>query len=485
MTLRRDGSAGMSLVQLTRSGVVMGASGLGLLLVFLVVHSGRLTLQHQAGSDINVSSDRENGLIQEVWQRERARPGRSQILYGVMIDAGSTGSRLHVFKFRRNSEDDITLVSEKFESIKPGLSSYADDPDEGAASIRGLVQIAQEVVPVAMQRTTPLALKATAGLRMLPEDKAQTLLDKVQEVFEASPFLVRKDSVVVMNGLDEGLFAWFTVNFLIGALGSKEKHSTKGALDLGGGSTQITFSPRDKETLQSSPESFVRPVTIFHKTYMLYVHSYLGFGLMAARLRMMGMETEDISRRAAEGSLRSACLPADFRGAFEHSGMEYPVSGLPEGEAGFGACWAAALAMVSRRIHQPVLSSASCDQIGPDSHNVCQSKQPAQKTCLYSQDEVRQEPFFAFSYYFDRARESGMIGEEGGSLKVSKFKQRAEEVCRKPLPEYPFMCMDLCYISALLQEGFGFNPNNVLMLRKKIDGVETSWALGATFRMLS
>ncbi|XP_035690768.1 ectonucleoside triphosphate diphosphohydrolase 5-like isoform X2 [Branchiostoma floridae] len=453
MTLRRDGSAGMSLVQLTRSGVVMGASGLGLFLVFLVVHSGRLTLQHQAGSDINVSSDRENGLIQEVWQRERARPGRSQILYGVMIDAGSTGSRLHVFKFRRNSEDDITLVSEKFESIKPGLSSYADDPDEGAASIRGLVQIAQEVVPVAMQRTTPLALKATAGLRMLPEAKAQTLLDKVQEVFEASPFLVRKDSVVVMNGLDEGLFAWFTVNFLIGALGSKEKHSTKGALDLGGGSTQITFSPRDKETLRSSPESFVRPVTIFHKTYMLYVHSYLGFGLMAARLRMMGMETEDINRRSVKGSLRSACLPADFRGAFEHSGMEYPVSGLPEGEAGFGACWAAALAMVSRRIHQP--------------------------------DEVRQEPFYAFSYYFDRAKESGMIGEEGGSLKVSKFKQRAEEVCRKPLPEYPFMCMDLCYISALLQEGFGFNPNNVLMLRKKIDGVETSWALGATFRMLS
>eukprot|EP00058_Branchiostoma_floridae_P019055 XP_002604544.1 hypothetical protein BRAFLDRAFT_79389 [Branchiostoma floridae] len=370
-----------------------------------------------------------------------------------MIDAGSTGSRLHVFKFRRNSEDDITLVSEKFESIKPGLSSYADDPDEGAASIRGLVQIAQEVVPVAMQRTTPLALKATAGLRMLPEAKAQTLLDKVQEVFEASPFLVRKDSVVVMNGLDEGLFAWFTVNFLIGALGSKEKHSTKGALDLGGGSTQITFSPRDKETLRSSPESFVRPVTIFHKTYMLYVHSYLGFGLMAARLRMMGMETEDINRRSVKGSLRSACLPADFRGAFEHSGMEYPVSGLPEGEAGFGACWAAALAMVSRRIHQP--------------------------------DEVRQEPFYAFSYYFDRAKESGMIGEEGGSLKVSKFKQRAEEVCRKPLPEYPFMCMDLCYISALLQEGFGFNPNNVLMLRKKIDGVETSWALGATFRMLS
>ena len=59
-------------------------------------------------------------------------------------------------------------------------------PPQGAASIRGLVQIAQEVVPVTMQRTTPLALKATAGLRMLPEDKAQTLLDKVRSSSSSS-----------------------------------------------------------------------------------------------------------------------------------------------------------------------------------------------------------------------------------------------------------------------------------------------------------
>ncbi|KAI8487694.1 Ectonucleoside triphosphate diphosphohydrolase 5 [Branchiostoma belcheri] len=445
----------MSLIQL-RSGLFMAVSIAVLFVLFLLV-----------------------------WRQEQQRPGRSKVLYGVMIDAGSTGSRLHVFKFQRNSEVDIRLVTEKFESIKPGLSSYADNPEEGAASVQGLVQIAEEVVPAAVQGDTPIALKATAGLRMLPEDKAQTLLDKVQKVFEASPFLVRKDSVVIMNGLDEGLFAWFTINFLIGALRSSENDSTQGALDLGGGSTQITFSPRDSETLRSSPEGFVRPVDIFHKTYMLYVHSYLGFGLMAARLRMMGMETEDINRNPVKGSLTSACLPIGFQGAFEHSGVEYDVSGLPQGEAGFGSCWTAALAMVSRQIHQPVLSSASCGQIEPDSHNVCQSKQPAQKSCLYAQEEVRQEPFYACSYYFDRAKESGMIGEEGGSLKVSEFKQRAEEVCRRPLPEYPFMCMDLCYISALLQEGYGFKPNNVLMLRKKIDGVEASWALGATIRMLS
>jgi hypothetical protein len=42
---------------------------------------------------------------------------------GIMIDAGSTGSRVHVFKYVR-SDEDLVLESEEFLSIKPGLSSF-------------------------------------------------------------------------------------------------------------------------------------------------------------------------------------------------------------------------------------------------------------------------------------------------------------------------------------------------------------------------
>ncbi|MEQ2169344.1 Ectonucleoside triphosphate diphosphohydrolase 6, partial [Goodea atripinnis] len=64
-------------------------------------------------------------------------------------------------------------------------------------------------------------------------------------MFQESPFLSREDSVSIMDGTDEGISAWITINFLTGGLHSSDS-PTVGMLDLGGGSTQITFSPRDE-----------------------------------------------------------------------------------------------------------------------------------------------------------------------------------------------------------------------------------------------
>jgi len=48
------------------------------------------------------------------------------IFYAIVFDAGSTGSRIHVYKFTRKNEK-LELLFELFEQIKPGLSSFADD----------------------------------------------------------------------------------------------------------------------------------------------------------------------------------------------------------------------------------------------------------------------------------------------------------------------------------------------------------------------
>lgn len=47
-----------------------------------------------------------------------------------------------------------------------------------------------------------------------------------------------------MAGSDEGVFAWMTVNFLLGALGGSGIQNTKPTIDLGGGSMQLTFHPK-------------------------------------------------------------------------------------------------------------------------------------------------------------------------------------------------------------------------------------------------
>jgi len=127
--------------------------------------------------------------------------------------------------------------------VKPGLSAFVDQPKQGAETVQGLLEVAKDSIPRSHWKRTPVVLKATAGLRLLPEQKAQALLFEVREIFKKSPFLVPDDSVSIMDGSYEGILAWVTVNFLTGQLHGHSQE-TVGTLDLGGASTQITFLPQ-------------------------------------------------------------------------------------------------------------------------------------------------------------------------------------------------------------------------------------------------
>ncbi|XP_039389748.1 ectonucleoside triphosphate diphosphohydrolase 5 isoform X2 [Mauremys reevesii] len=331
---------------------------------------------------------------------------RTNTFYGIMFDAGSTGTRIHIYTFvQKNPEQPPELEGEIFESVKPGLSAYVDQPEKGAETVKGLLKMAKEAVPCSHWKETPVVLKATAGLRLLPEPKAQALLSEVREVFEKSPFLVPNNSVSIMDGSSEGVLAWITVNFLTGQLYGQNQ-TTVGTLDLGGASTQITFLPRSEETLEQTPVDFVTSFEMFNSTYKLYTHSYLGFGLKAARLATLGA----LEMKVVDGQMfRSSCLPKRLEAEWHFGGMRYQYGGNRE------------------------------------------------------------------DY------------EKGGVLEVRDFERKAKEVCDN-MDRYtsasPFLCMDLSYITALLKEGFGFGDNTLLQLTKKVNNIETSWALGATFHLL-
>ncbi|KAM8775086.1 ectonucleoside triphosphate diphosphohydrolase 6 isoform 2-T2 [Rhynchonycteris naso] len=374
-----------------------------------------------------------------------------KVFYGIMFDAGSTGTRVHIFQFTRHPGETPTLTHETFKALQPGLSAYADDVEKSAPGIQELLDVAKQEIPFDFWKATPLVLKATAGLRLLPGEKAQNLLQKVKEVFKASPFLVGEDCVSIMNGTDEGISAWITVNFLTGSLKSPGSSSV-GMLDLGGGSTQITFLPRVEDTLQTSPPGYLTALQIFNRTYKLYSYSYLGLGLMSARLAILG---------GAEGKpvedgkeLISPCLSSSFKGKWEHAEVTYRLSGQKAVNL-HQLCASRVLEVLQRKVHRT--------------------------------EEVKDVDFYAFSYYYDLAANVGLIdAEKGGSLAVEDFEIAAKYVCRitetKPQSN-PFMCMDLTYISLLLQE-FGFPGNKVLKLTRKINSVETSWALGAIFHYI-
>lgn len=85
--------------------------------------------------------------------------------YAVVIDAGSTGSRVLAYEFHRGYLDGrLVLDKEIFREVKPGLSSFVDDPKEGANKIATLLDEAKLFIPSHLWSHTPLVLKATAGI---------------------------------------------------------------------------------------------------------------------------------------------------------------------------------------------------------------------------------------------------------------------------------------------------------------------------------
>jgi len=88
-----------------------------------------------------------------------------------MIDTGSTGSRIHIYKFSYCGPT-AAYEYETFKMTQPGLSAFASDPVAAAQSLDGLLNEAVRIVPLQLRSCTPVAVKATAGLRFLPGNQS-------------------------------------------------------------------------------------------------------------------------------------------------------------------------------------------------------------------------------------------------------------------------------------------------------------------------
>lgn len=372
--------------------------------------------------------------------------------YVVMFDGGSTGTRVHVFIFTNNPSGLFTLKSEFFEEVKPGLSNFAAKPRYAAISVSNLLEKAKSYVPSEYWDETPVALKATAGLRLLPKHASDSILEEISETFKKSPFLSNENSVSVLDGEDEGLYAWYNLNFLLKRL-DDPSHSVA-SLDLGGGSTQVTFFPTDFDTLLFSPKEYLVNTKIRNKTMTLYTHSYLGLGLMSARLSILNKDENEkaILSDDKPPTFSTPCLPPSMKVTWKHDQNEYIVRGSNDDKYGFNNCYDKAVKFISDAVDQP--------------------------------GELWKREVYALSYYFERAVDLGLIKGNAGISTVGDFVDACKVACNKKKLGKWFLCLDCSYISALLQHGFGFNRNKELMLVNQIDGIETSWALGAAFSLL-
>jgi len=145
--------------------------------------------------------------------------------YGVVFDAGSTGTRVHIYIWPHpdNSSLPPDVVEGPFYSqggdakwsmnINPGISAFGTNPQGAADSLQPLIQYALSVVPFSKVATTPVFLFATAGMRLLNEANATAsdqVLEAVRNAFSQTGFLFThpQDQVRIITGQEEGLFGY-------------------------------------------------------------------------------------------------------------------------------------------------------------------------------------------------------------------------------------------------------------------------------------
>ncbi|KAK4051700.1 Guanosine-diphosphatase [Microbotryomycetes sp. JL221] len=430
-------------------------------------------------------------------------PGQKATTYALMIDAGSTGSRMHVYTF---SHCDPTpgalpkLENEGFFTTKPGLSSYARKPKEAAESLRSLMEAAVDGVPESERSCTPIAVKATAGLRLLGDKESKDILREVEKwLNDEWPFKVIKDGVVIMDGKDEGVYAWITINSLLGLIGPEDADpsGTAAVMDLGGASTQIVFEPTfdPKSPAKLAPGDHVYDLDFAGKDHVLYQHSHLGYGLMQARRAVHNLVAfshvwssapkgkpivwEDLTE---QDRIHNPCM---FKGETKVVKLDPPgrdevqVTMVGTG-AGFEAC--------RRVVDVMIAKDAACEEPPCAFAGVYQ---PALGE-VFAAGKV-----WALSYFYDRI---APLGLESPFL-ISDLRQLTSDVCKGPkssawrrfksnkeamfeLSDRPEYCLDLTFMYSLLSLGYELDDERQVWIGKKIQDIELGWALGAALEMI-
>ncbi|KAF9739459.1 hypothetical protein PMIN06_001064 [Paraphaeosphaeria minitans] len=252
--------------------------------------------------------------------------------YGVVLDAGSSGTRVHIYRWlktdkaRKNDADlhklpQVSTDKKWTKKIHPGISTFGTHPhDVGPDHLDKLFKHALKYVPEDEVVNTPLFLLATAGMRILPDLQRKSVLDEVCAYAKKSTQFQLPDCrlhVQVIPGETEGLYGWIAANYLLGGFDDPaghdhgKNHHTYGFLDMGGASAQIAFAPNATEAERHANDlTLLRLRTLdgAAREYKVFVTTWLGFGVNQARQRYV-MQLLESSTDAKE--FPDPCLPAD------------------------------------------------------------------------------------------------------------------------------------------------------------------------------
>jgi hypothetical protein len=216
----------------------------------------------------------------------------------------------------KTSLPELKLINQV--TLKPGISSFAKNLPGLSSYAIEFMDSAKSIIFSNHWFSTPVFLRATAGMRLLNPNDQQAIIAEIRTLLNTTVFEFNNTWASVSSEDEEAIYKWTTVNyqenFLVAA------NITTGILDMGHASTQIALihSANDSNTITN--------VTIGDIDYPLYVRTWPGYGIDDFQSKVY---TDCIIKQSDPTSLKVSipCMNTGDSRTFTYDQKEYTLSG--------------------------------------------------------------------------------------------------------------------------------------------------------------
>jgi hypothetical protein len=354
--------------------------------------------------------------------------------------------------------------------------------------------------------TFPIYLRATAGLRVLPQADRFRLIGAVRELFSNKtfcPFYFEQEFARTISGEEEAIFGWTGINFVMGNLlseteGAGTVHNprlTYGALDMGGASTQISFYEPTGDIMSNLFKLQIGQ----GKHWNLYAHSFLYYGIdeAVARLEATLINGQNETQRLVNG-VHNPCLPG---GATKNArtDIHFDANGFEtrdyDKSASTGDGFQQAILVNKEKGGDPDACMAFAQKLLHKSQNEwCNFSHRGDCSFagVYQPDLPTQAKhfgkFLAFSNYY-HVWDFLHLAEESSLQDLEAKGRWACSLSRKELEKFndgridddylDDYCFKSLFVYQVLTTGYGFKPTDNITAAEVIGGHKVDWAVGA------
>mmetsp|Transcript_9335 Transcript_9335/g.13502 ORF Transcript_9335/g.13502 Transcript_9335/m.13502 type:complete len:646 (+) Transcript_9335:367-2304(+) len=465
----------------------------------------------------------------------------SESPYRIVIDGGSTGSRLHIFEFQKDSSTNLTTCIRKgSDKIYIPISTFAQNITSSkitdgtvAQHLLPLFSYAASIIPPQYHTTTTIHYQATAGMRLIEPKVQKAVYDSLYQGLLSSDSFVftnlQRRDIATLGGEKEALYGAVAANYLKGVvdvnlhmIGDEEGDHLEyydgplGALDMGGASMQIVYLPhiddvleegeiyKEVEDINDDDDAPMEPLPSLPDRLNgeeFFSTSYLSYGADQFRERLWNTLVKEHEREWR----RSSHIDSVTEGDDVHSNtIENPCS-----FRGYTSEWKGHILIgsgnarkcaeeVNRLIPHHEKNTEDSDE---NEDLVMESIGPSRIVGGVEHPPIRGH-FFAMSLFFftlDCLRElSGhkLLNKHWPTPSIADLTSALDSLCSRHWSNdleliqensheftrakvLPDRCLESVYMVTLLRDGFGFEPESRdITFTYLVDGSEVEWSLG-------